>query len=153
MDQKNIDLQVLIHHSAVNFENCEMVRGDLNEPTSLVRTTENRGTVVHLAAVTHSNREENYFKVNKEGTKNLLDACNRNGVKRFIYVSSRAAHPKGGGYSESKFQAEELVKSSGLSRIILRPATKFPGYCATSCPGTKSLPTGCVITPVNWKRV
>jgi len=78
--------------------------------------------VIHLAALTHSSDRDDYFKVNAEGTKNLIEVCQRNKVSRFIYMSSGAAHPKGGAYSESKLAAERWVReSTGLCWTILRP--------------------------------
>lgn len=123
--QKGLTLRALVHRSPVNFEGCAIVHGDLNDPASLVRATEGVDTVVHLAALTHSNREQDYFRVNVKGSENLIAACAENGVERFVYVSSRAAHPKGGGYAESKLRAEERVKSSTMEWLILRPAEVY----------------------------
>ena len=125
MDSEGQIIRVLVHRSAMNIGGCEAVRGDLNDPESLLRVTQGMDTVVHLAALTHTNREEDYYKINTEGTKNLLHACARNGVTRFVYVSSRAAHYQGGGYARSKLLAEDAVKGSKLFWVILRPAEVY----------------------------
>ncbi|MFQ5716633.1 MAG: NAD-dependent epimerase/dehydratase family protein [Nitrospinales bacterium] len=125
VEQERLRVKALAHRSPLTLDGCEEATGDLNNPESLERVTVDIDTVVHLAALTHTNRRDDYFRVNLEGTRNLLKASVKNGVRRFVYVSSRTAHPKGGGYSESKFQAEELVKKSGLSWVILRPAEVY----------------------------
>ena len=49
-----------------------------------------------------------------------MQACKINGVRRFVYISTRLADAKGLGYPGSKFEAEEKVKESGLPWLILR---------------------------------
>ena len=119
--RENIKIRVLEHRSLIEFPDCERVSGDLSDLDSLVAATSGIDTVVHLAALTHSLSEKDYFEVNAEGTKNLITACVRNKISRFLYMSSGAAHPQGGAYSESKLAAERWVKESGLSWTILRP--------------------------------
>ncbi len=119
--RENINIRVLEHRSPVEFPDCERVSGALSDLDSLIAATSGMDTVVHLAALTHSSSREDYFKVNAEGTKNLITASIRNKISRFIYMSSGAAHPQGGAYSESKLAAERWVKESGLPWTILRP--------------------------------
>lgn len=72
--------------------------------------------VIHLAGIT----DGNVLKVNYEGTKNLVDACVENKIKKFIFISSYDA-VLNTDYGRSKLKAEECIKSSGLNYIILRP--------------------------------
>ena len=124
-NQKNCEIKVLVRISQGCFPGGAIVNGDLLDRNTLVEATKSAELVVHLAALNHSNSSEDYFRVNVDGTRNLLDACAINGVQRFIYVSLHAAHPDGGSYSESKLKAEELVKNSGLPWVILRPTEVF----------------------------
>jgi nucleoside-diphosphate-sugar epimerase len=98
------------------------ISADVTRPESLTGVCTDCDQVLHLAAVTHSNRSARYFEVNTSGTLNLVAEARRAGVKRFTFVSTRAISPTGGAYSESKIQAEEIVRSSGLAWNILRPA-------------------------------
>ena len=125
VEKKGFRITALVHRSPLTLDGCGEVAGDLSNPESLERATAGMDTVVHLAALTHTNRRGDYFRVNLDGTRNLLKASVENGVRRFVYVSSRTAHPAGGAYAESKFQAEELVKESGLPWLILRPAEVY----------------------------
>lgn len=98
----------------------DIFRGDLLDNPSLEAATEGMETVIHLAGLTHAHESESYYKINTLGTKNLLDACRKSQVKRFIFISSRAAGLNGGAYAKSKFLAEEEVAKSGLDWVILR---------------------------------
>jgi len=120
-----LEMKAMVHRSFVNLSGCESLQGDLDSPESLARAVEGVDTVIHMAALTHSARESEYFKVNVTGTQNLIEACVLAGVKRIIYISSSAASAEGGGYSRSKMEAEECVKRSGLSWLILRPSEVY----------------------------
>ena len=102
----------------------EFVKADLLDSSAYAEALRGCGTVLHLAALTGKSRPEEYFRVNREGTRTLIDACQRAGVKRFIYISSIAAKFRDQRryyYAHSKLQAEELVRSSGLRYTIVRP--------------------------------
>ncbi len=119
--REKLNIRTLVHRNPVEFPACEAVKGELGDLDSLIAATDGIDTVLHLAALTHSPSADDYFTVNAEGTKNLLEACRRNNVKRFIFMSSGAAHSDGGAYSESKLAAEQAVQHSGLQWAILRP--------------------------------
>lgn len=119
--REKVNIRTLVHRTRVELPECEPVEGKLGDLDSLIAATSGIDTVLHLAALTHSSCEEDYFAVNVEGTKNLLQACHRNKIQRFIFMSSGAAHPEGGAYSESKLAAEQAVQQSGLPWVILRP--------------------------------
>ncbi len=114
--------------------------GDLTDPESLSRVTENIDIVIHLAAYyTFFGKKEMYRRINVEGTRLLLEAALRNGVKRFVYCSSTEAigpvksppaeedSPPNPSYEygRSKLEAEKIVRSygeKGVEYTILRPS-------------------------------
>ena len=98
--------------------------------------------VVHAAAWTGGPElsPEAGYRVNVEGTRNVLGAARVPGVERFIYISSVAVYgvngapfvdesmptpPVGQAYSDSKIAAEKLVRGSGLPYVIIRPASTY----------------------------
>ncbi len=103
----------------------ESVRADLTEPSSLARACDGCDSVLHLAALTHSNDASRYESVNAGGTRNLLAVARQAGVGRFIHVSTRAIDAGGGAYSRSKIHAEAAVRDSGIPWTILRPAEVY----------------------------
>mgnify|MGYP006427629305 FL=1 len=125
LESGKFSLRLLEHRSVARIESCETVFGNLNDPESLDRACIGMDGVLHLAALTHSCNDAEYFKVNREGTRNLLNACKKNDARRFFFVSSVAASGNGGAYGLSKLEAEELVCKSGLEWNILRPAEVY----------------------------
>ena len=84
--------------------------------------------VIHFAGVTHASDEQQYWKVNLEGTRRLAEAARAGGCRRFVYISTRCATPGSGAYGESKLAAEqELQKLEWQSLLIIRPAEIYGG--------------------------
>ncbi len=82
-------------------------------------------TIVHLAGITHTNDDSLYFKVNAEGTRWLVEAAKSAGIRRIIFVSTRAYRPDCGTYGISKKRAEDYIRQSGLTYVILRVAETY----------------------------
>ena len=125
LNNSELKIRAMVHRSLVNIPGCEIRPGNLKNKGLLVRALSGVDTVVHMAALTKSTRESDYFEVNVSGTKNLIDACVESGVKKIIYISSAAASLNGGGYSRSKLEAEQLIKKSGMRWLILRPSEVY----------------------------
>jgi dihydroflavonol-4-reductase len=113
---------------AVSGSNVEFVSGDLLDAGRCRQAVVGCETMVHLAAATGKHRRAEYFRVNREGTGILLQQAREAGVKRVLYISTIAVnfadkfrYP----YSESKQQAEALVRNSGLGWTIIRPTMIF----------------------------
>ena len=103
-------------------ENLKIKIGNLDDFNSLDKALKNIDVIIHLAGITHTNKTKKYFQINAIGTKNLLRAAKKNSVKKFIFISSRAASETGGTYAYSKFLAEQMVKKYKHDWIILKPA-------------------------------
>ena len=125
LNNSDLKIRAMVHRSLVNVSGCEIRPGNLKNKGLLVRAFSGVDTVVHMAALTKSTRESDYFEVNVSGTKNLIDACVESGVKKIIYISSSAASLHGGGYSRSKLEAEQSIKKSGMKWLILRPSEVY----------------------------
>lgn len=98
--------------------------------------------VIHTAGLAHvkGRPDSDYFTINTEITKKLASECVKNGVKRFVYVSSIHVHASSESssvltsqspfnpqtaYGKSKLFAEqtlrEIEKETGLEVVIIRP--------------------------------
>ena len=85
-------------------------------------------SVIHLAAATGKCPPKVYFAVNVLVTRMLLNSCRMAGVRKFLFVSSIAAGFSDQTryyYAQSKVQAEENVRASGLRHAIVRPTMIF----------------------------
>jgi 2-alkyl-3-oxoalkanoate reductase len=70
----------------------DFAAGAVDDRASLTQAVKDVDAVVHVAGIVKARRPEEFFAVNTQGTKNLLEAVlERGGVKRFVYVSSLAA--------------------------------------------------------------
>ena len=125
LNNSDLKIRAMVHRALVNVSGCEIRPGNLKNKGLLVRALSGVDTVVHMAALTKSTRESDYFEVNVSGTKNLIDACLESGVKKIIYISSAAASLHGVGYSRSKLEAEQSIKKSGMKWLILRPSEVY----------------------------
>ncbi|MGH9817368.1 MAG: NAD-dependent epimerase/dehydratase family protein, partial [Candidatus Acidiferrales bacterium] len=108
----------------VTSASVQYVTGDLSEPASYEACLRQVDTVVHLAATTGKAEREEYFRVNAEGTRALVERCRAAGVQRFLHVSTIAVKfpdTRRYYYAQSKQQAEEAVRASGLRWTIVRP--------------------------------
>ncbi|MBI3682251.1 MAG: NAD-dependent epimerase/dehydratase family protein, partial [Acidobacteria bacterium] len=58
--------------------------GDLLDPRTYAAKLAQCDTVVHLAAVTGKAAADSYFRVNREGTRILVEEARRAGVRNFL---------------------------------------------------------------------
>jgi nucleoside-diphosphate-sugar epimerase len=101
---------------------------DLDLESDLPETLPHFDQVIHYAGVTHAADEQQYWKINLEGTVRLAEAVRRNGCRRFVYISTRCATRGSGAYGESKLAAEQaLQKLEWESLLIIRPAEIYGG--------------------------
>lgn len=88
-------VRALIHKDtrAVSGLDVEMVSADLNDPSSVARAFAGVDIVYHLASVVSISMDswDEVYRVNVLGTRNVVDACLRAGVKRLVHFSSTHA--------------------------------------------------------------
>ena len=160
------DMRLLVRSSS-NLRNIEGLRadrvlGDLRDPASLEKAMAGCDVVFHVAAdyrlwVRDPNE---MYRSNVEGTRAILEAARKNGVRRVVYTSSvatigftRNGHPANedspvsladmiGHYKRSKFMAEQLALEagrSGLEVVVLNPTTPVGDH------DVKPTPTGRIV--------
>lgn len=120
-------LRILVQNQSHDccLAEVECAIGDLLDLNSLDQATLNIDLVIHAAGLTHTSKQNLYYQVNTLGTENLLKACQRNKVKKFIYISSRTASHDAGAYAASKLLAEEKVESFSANWVILSLAEVY----------------------------
>jgi nucleoside-diphosphate-sugar epimerase len=123
----------------------ELFVGDITSRDSLKGAAKGVNIVYHLAGEVYSKRCSDYYKINFEGTKKILEECLPENIERFIYLSSIAAvgpNRKPGillneqspcrpidSYGKSKLESEKLLLRSfdtdGFPVVIVRPPTVY----------------------------
>ncbi|MDA0756545.1 MAG: NAD-dependent epimerase/dehydratase family protein [Crenarchaeota archaeon] len=84
----------------------------------------NTSHFVHLAGVgSESVDQDSFVQVNIELTKTVINLCKKNNIKNIIYFSGLGVSKNSrSSYFISKFNAEKLIKNSGLQYTIFRPS-------------------------------
>ena len=140
----------------------EVSEGDLTDMDSLQRAAQGCDGLFHVAADYRLGARDpaELYRANVEGTRNVLSAAHRAGVRRIVYTSSVATigipadgtpgdeqsanslDNMIGHYKRSKYLAEEVVREAaqgGISVVIVSPSTPVgPG-------DVKPTPTGLLV--------
>jgi dihydroflavonol-4-reductase len=126
--------------------NAERVQGDLRDPASIEKALAGCESVFHVAADYRLwvRDPEQMYRSNVEGTRGLIEAARKQGVRRVVYTSSVATmgftsnghvadeqSPVSladmiGHYKRSKFMAEQVAfdaARSGVDVVVVNPTT------------------------------
>ena len=133
------------YNAESQFNQIRWVDGDVNDIPSLEEGMRDCTKVIHAAAIVsfHNNDEEIMYKINVEGTVNIVNVAIGVGIEKLSYISSIAAlgrntttdiidedckfkiSDKEGNYALSKYYSEiEVWRASqeGLDVVILNPS-------------------------------
>lgn len=106
----------------------EVERGeaDVTEPESLEFS--DADVVVHLVALSPllQPKGKTHHEVTAEGTRNVVEACERDDVAQLVHLSALGADVDGSTrYLRAKGAAEETVRSSDVGSAVFRPSVVF----------------------------
>ena len=133
------------YNAESQFNKIKWVNGDINDIPSLEEGMKNCTKVIHAAAIVsfHNDDEETIYKINVEGTINIVNVALSAGIEKLSYISSIAAlgrnttsdivdencdfkiSKKENNYSLSKYYSEQEVwraSQEGLDVVILNPS-------------------------------
>lgn len=124
--QRDIDFCCLVRSSSPRKYRIERFSTnprvvDFAKPDSVLAALDGCDTLIHLLGVIQGN-QENLQKINIDYTRNIAVAAQRKGIQRILFISSVAAIKRHGFYGQSKYEAEEIIRQSGIPYLILRPA-------------------------------
>ncbi|KPQ37542.1 MAG: NADH(P)-binding [Phormidesmis priestleyi Ana] len=108
-------------------EGVEIAMGDVLKPDSLKLALQDCQVLISATGAAPSFDPTGPYKVDYEGTKNLVDAAQQAGIEQMVMVSSlcvsRLFHPLNlfWGVLYWKQQAEDYLKNSGVPYTIVRP--------------------------------
>ena len=173
LGEQGADLRLLVR-STSNLRNLEGIKaetatGDLRDSSSLEKGMSGCDTVFHVAADYRLwvRDPAEMYRSNVDGTKAILDAARKNGVRRVVYTSSVATvgftgngHPADedspvsladmiGPYKRSKFLAEQLAMEaggSGMHVVVVNPTTPVGEQ------DVKPTPTGRIVVDFLKRR-
>lgn len=130
--------------SGIENEKITFIQGDIRDYEAVEKACKGVTVVIHSAAIIDwgTQPESVVFSINVDGTKNVIEACKKNGVPNLVYTSSLDAVFTGNplvdidesqpypanpqtSYCASKIESEKLVvatNSEKLKTCILRPS-------------------------------
>ncbi|MGB3536385.1 MAG: NAD(P)-dependent oxidoreductase [Microcoleaceae cyanobacterium] len=138
-------------------DKIEVIKGDLTNPKDCDSFCENAKNAIlfHTAGIIHPQKVSDFYSINLEGTKNLLNSAIKSGTKRAVIVSSNSPcgcnphpdhlfdetspyHPYMN-YGKSKMLMELAVKEQQklgkIETVIIRP----PWFYGTNQPQRQTL--------------
>ncbi len=101
-------------------------QADVESGSGLAAALDGADAVVHLVAIPRQGRGRTFERTNVMGVRHVVDAAGAAGVRRLVHLSVLGAVDDPGlEYLRSKWQGEQIVRSSGLDWVILRPSLLF----------------------------
>lgn len=153
LESRGEKIRLLLRTDSPYFDgiDCEKFMGDVTNPEQLEQAFEGADTVYHVAGVVDitGTKDKQVWSVNYEGTKNVVAACKKCGVKTLIFCSSVDAIPTGnvmsviretdtfdpdlleGAYAKSKASATQYVLDSAddsLKVCVVHPSCCIGPY-------------------------
>jgi len=125
--------------TALGVEHCQ---GELDDASAVARAAQGCDMLFHVAAKAGVwGRYDDFYRANVVGTRNVIDACRKQGVGRLVYTSSPSVVFNGSDmegvdesapypehfeafYPQTKAEAEQLVVAANdaqLATVSLRP--------------------------------
>jgi NADH dehydrogenase len=106
----------------------EFVKGDINKKNTMIEGMKGCDAVIHLVGIIYEikKKKATFEKIHYGGTRNVLKAVEKAGVKCYLHMSALGARPMvKSRYYKTKWAAEKLVTQSGLDWTIFRPSVIF----------------------------
>jgi NADH dehydrogenase len=101
----------------------DVVKGDISDAASLENATAGVERVIHLVGIIQETPGATFKGVHVDGTRNILEASRKGGVRHVFYQSALGTRPNAKSeYHKTKWAAEELVRASEIPYTILRPS-------------------------------
>jgi nucleoside-diphosphate-sugar epimerase/predicted dehydrogenase len=169
-EQTGETLRLLVRRppSTPPARDLHLVYGDLGNPATVDRAVEGMEVVFHVGAAMKGGNFE-FGSGTVWGTRNIVEACARHGVRKLVYVSSlsvldHAGHQPGepvnesspyephaaqrGLYTQTKLEAEKIVlqatAANRIRAVILRPGQIYG-------PGAEHVaPSGTIAIAGRW---
>ncbi|MDA8105661.1 MAG: complex I NDUFA9 subunit family protein [Nitrospiraceae bacterium] len=125
--RKGFGVKALARSSAsarkLSAEGCQVVQGDITDPSSLKGVLSAGDIVIHLVGIIEEKGDSTFQKVHVDGTANLVQEAKAAGVRHFFYQSALGADLRAlTAYLRTKAGAEEIVRASGIPFTIFRPS-------------------------------
>lgn len=122
-------LKLLTHRrSGLEAEGIELVVGDVARPETYAEAVRGCDAVINLVGIIREfpGKGITFDRLHVEATRSMVAAASQAGVGRYLQMSALGTRQSATSrYHQTKYQAEELVRASGLAFTIFRPSLIF----------------------------
>ncbi len=114
------------HLKMVQQYGVKTIEADLSEKGTWYDLFRGQDLIIHLAAQISSPVEDEFRKNNVRATEHILEAAQAAAISKIIFFSSAAVlSVRKDAYADTKLQAEERVKRSGLTYCVIQPSLMY----------------------------
>lgn len=107
-------------------KHAEIHRGNILDRSSLESGCAGVDAIIHLVGIISEAGDQTFENIHVKGTANVLAAAQKAGIRRIVHMSALGTRPNSVScYHQTKWLAEESVRSSGLETTIFRPSLIF----------------------------
>lgn len=106
----------------------DVIRGDLRKPADCEALCEGASgaLLIHTAGVIHPRRVKDFYRINVDGARNLINAAGRAGVRRLVAISSNS--PAGCNPHQDhvfdEFSFDRPYMNYGRSKLLMEQAVR-----------------------------
>jgi NADH dehydrogenase len=122
-------LKLLVHRQrGIESDAIEFVTGDASRPESYAAAVCGCDAIINLIGIIREfpGQGITFDRLHVETTRSMVAVARQAGVERYLQMSALGTRPNATShYHQTKFQAEELVRSSGTAFTIFRPSLIF----------------------------
>ena len=119
------EVVLLARHASSNLE-APFVASDLSDVEKLQEAFTHCDAVAHCAGINREIGEQTFQRVHVDATRNVVEAAKAAGVQKIVLMSFLRARPNcDSPYHESKWEAEEIVRNSGLEYTIIKAGVVY----------------------------
>lgn len=109
-------------YHALEKAGAQVAHGDLKDPASLDPACRGIETVITTANSAARGGDDSAETVDRQGNRNLIEAAERAGVRRFIFISALGSTPDSPvPFFQAKAATEQRLRESGMTWTILAP--------------------------------
>lgn len=99
----------------------QIVKASVANKEALSEAFRGCDAVAHCAGINRELGDQRFESIHVQGTRNVAEAAQQCGVERVALLSYVGARPDcGSGYLQSKWAAEEVLRSSGLDYLVIK---------------------------------
>ena len=99
--------------------NIELREADIMDQSTLIELCKDHDAVLNLVGILNETKKQSFRKIHVDFVKQIVDACQKNNIKRLLHISALGADQASGSsqYLRSKGEGENLIHTFGQNKL------------------------------------